>query len=142
MDSPQGVVLLDAYKSMGGDIPTRHNGPAVFMAGTWNIDGRPSARCQLQLAMHSGNDWQLFAWTSDHDIVNGTINSWDVILERFKELRNYQSTITIPLVRSGKFMVIWGTNSNLGEARTVRARMVYACGGSDRDPRIFDVSTS
>jgi hypothetical protein len=110
------------------------------MTGTWETAGDLDLGCQIQLAIHSGHDWQLFGWIGDHQVVNGTINSWGTILERFPDFRAYQDTITLPVRHAGQFMLVWGTPSYPSEVRIVSARVVYACGDADRRPRTFDVA--
>jgi hypothetical protein len=139
LESTEGQALQKQYESLNGDRPTRTSGPAIFLSGTWLITGRIDSSCQVQLAVNSGSGWQLFAWTSDRRIVNGTINSWGTIIERVPELATYQETITLPPVRSGRFMLIWSTPAYATNAHIVRAHMVYACGGADRHPDITDV---
>lgn len=139
IESSQGQVLVDKFEALGGTL-TRRSGPAVFMTGTWEAAGKLKSDCQIQLAIHSGHEWQLFAWIGDHQVVNGTINSWGTVLERFPHFRNYQDTITLPVRRAGQFMLVWGTPSYPSEVRTVRASVVYACGDADRRPQTFDVA--
>jgi hypothetical protein len=139
LESAHGALLADEYTALGGTPLTRHQGAAVFMSGTWNLEGKPGPHCQIQLAAHSGNSWQLFGWASDHVIVGGTINSWGSAQKHFSTLNDFQSTVTLATVASGRFMLVWQTPTHPSDTRIVKAKLVYACGSADRDPRVFDV---
>lgn len=139
LDSTSGRDLLQQFESLGGTRATRDAGPAVFLTMNWAVDHKVELPCQVQLAVHAGSGWQLFGWAGNPRVINGTINSWGSILAKFPELRTYQDTITLPSADSGQVMLVWSAPSFATEVDSVRARLVYACGGDGKSPVIQEV---
>jgi hypothetical protein len=138
LDSAEGERLATQFESLGGTRLTRWTGPAVFMTGAWRSQGEVGPDCQIQLAVHTGQDWQLFGWTSDHRITNGTINAWGGIVAESSSLGDYRTTVTLAPSQSGQFMLVWQTPGRSVDLRIVKARVVRACGEHKR-PGMFDV---
>jgi hypothetical protein len=142
LQSAEGRRLRERYAALGGGEATRSQGSAVFLEGDWAVTGDLGDDCQIQLAVKSGESWQLFAWASDQDMVAGTINSWATITAENAELRVFEDLLTLPTVRSGRFMLIWSMPASAAYAHAIQARTAYACGDSDRHPTIDDVAVT